>query len=269
MKKTIRITANHPKDGQAGITHLIGKEFPVDDYEKETDEYTITVAGEGFDGPIVVRGCECIRLPRVDKRMPKIQSFEDKARERPHAGSTAVEKIEPIQNPVRLGFYPDSIGQAGEMPGIREIFANDTARTLWLIWKPRHIVSQHFNTDVLVAARAIDEAKPRTPESLEACFRGARGNFTSGDVRRLALLMLPFFTGEAVIEYLTPDKIPPLRAMADVPNEEGFKLFALTNQGSRLEATVKKRVDGTHYIADDVNGVRLAPQILKGWEPRA
>ena len=73
-----------------------------------------------------------------------------------------------FQNPVRLGFDP------AQEDDTRECFADDTARTLWLLWRQQHIVSQEFHRACLEVARDIRPAHPETAQELEACFGRSR-----------------------------------------------------------------------------------------------
>lgn len=100
--------------------------------------------------------------------------------------------------PIMLAFDPAKID------GLCEIFQNPTAWTLWLLWKARHIVSQHFNNSVKTVAKLIDEKKPKTPVDLMACFPGFRavGDFLSTDIEKFCQEAVPFFTGEREVEFV-------------------------------------------------------------------
>ena len=102
---------------------------------------------------------------------------------------------------VSLGFDPFS-DLCGE---IRAIFADMTARTLWMLWKQGHITGEGFNADVLAIAKRIRERKPETAEALGECFPtrygGPMQNFTASDVASFVIEALPFFTGERIVTF--------------------------------------------------------------------
>lgn len=90
-----------------------------------------------------------------------------------------------------------------------EVFRDDVARTLYLLWRRGHIVSDGFPADVLMVAGNIKAKQPANVDELAFCFRGhARGqmygtrmNFPTGDVRRFCESHLEYFTGGKSIDY--------------------------------------------------------------------
>lgn len=113
-----------------------------------------------------------------------------------HAHRTALPMM-----PVMLAFDP------ALQEGLSEILFNTTAWTLWILWKPRHIVSQHFNNEVLRMAARIDEAQPKTPQELLACFNHNHAqNFVFEDCRKFCDEALPYFTGEKEVEFIVNPK---------------------------------------------------------------
>jgi len=87
---------------------------------------------------------------------------------------------------------------------LRNVFDDDVARTLWLLWKRGHLTNDDFSEECVVVADRIRESKPETAEELARCFptldpRGS--NFTAGDVERFTAKYLGFFTGDDSVEY--------------------------------------------------------------------
>jgi hypothetical protein len=69
-------------------------------------------------------------------------------------------------NPVRLGFDPEKLKETAqelsEHTGcwsIRQIFANDVARTFWLAIKGRFLTCQHFRDDCMKVAMWIERGE--------------------------------------------------------------------------------------------------------------
>lgn len=98
--------------------------------------------------------------------------------------------------PIMLMFDP------AKQDGLKEILDNPTAWTLWLLWKPRHIVSQHFNVQCLRVAEVIDSRQPKTPDELKACFPtfGQHDLIRGNDVDKFCEEAVPFFTGEKEVD---------------------------------------------------------------------
>jgi len=81
-------------------------------------------------------------------------------------------------------------------------FRDDIARTLYLLWRRGHIVSQHFPKAVLAIALRIRRNNPTTPQQLRECFRVVPPmDFPGGDVRRFCDEAIPYFMGECSITY--------------------------------------------------------------------
>jgi hypothetical protein len=98
--------------------------------------------------------------------------------------------------PIMLAFDP------AKQEGLKEILDNPTAWTLWLLWKARHIVSQHFNVQCLRVAEVIDNREPKTPAELKSCFPtfGQHDLIRGNDVDKFCEEAVPFFTGEKEVE---------------------------------------------------------------------
>ncbi|MCK5624863.1 hypothetical protein KAI04_03410 [Candidatus Pacearchaeota archaeon] len=56
-----------------------------------------------------------------------------------------------IINPIKVDFNPEKITDLE----VREVFADERARTLWLAIKPRHLTDQYFNRNCLSAGKSI------------------------------------------------------------------------------------------------------------------
>ena len=104
-----------------------------------------------------------------------------------------------LHESITLGFNP-TVSEDSEL---RAVFANDTARTLYLLWRQGHIVSQYFNKHVLEIAEKIAKAKPRTVEALARCFQvnSLQAEFVAGDIEAFCPEALPFFTGQRRVLY--------------------------------------------------------------------
>lgn len=77
-------------------------------------------------------------------------------------------KPQQIQNPILLAFRLDEVAWREEAKPVRlrEIFADDLMRTLWLAIKSRHITSQYFNEEIASAAASIRLTPPTDPIDL-------------------------------------------------------------------------------------------------------
>ena len=107
-----------------------------------------------------------------------------------------------IEDKVKLNFDPSKTKE----DQIAKIFADETARTLWLTWRPYHIVNQYFGREVIERARKIKKEKPTTVFALSRCLRSShfssgRSNFIEADIDKWCPIALPFFTGEKVVSY--------------------------------------------------------------------
>jgi len=100
---------------------------------------------------------------------------------------------------VKLEFDPLNCGD-----NLAAIFEDDTARTLYLLWRSGHVVSQHFPADVLRVAARIKSKQPQTVEELVKCFRNARrihSSFMPGDARKFCLEALAYLRGDKVVTF--------------------------------------------------------------------
>ena len=99
---------------------------------------------------------------------------------------------------VTLKFDPT----ASEHPDTAELFRHRTARTLYLLWRPGHLVGPGFAALALRVGKLIDQQKPRTAENLAACFPvAACREFSQGDVDRFCPEALLYFLGEKTVTY--------------------------------------------------------------------
>lgn len=58
---------------------------------------------------------------------------------------------------------------------LRKVWRDDLARTLWIAWRWKHIVSQYFDEDCLRATRALRAKPPATPAELRMTMCRACG----------------------------------------------------------------------------------------------
>lgn len=94
---------------------------------------------------------------------------------------------------ITLGFDP--IAKFGAM------WQDDVARTLWLLWRPLHLVPEGFEAYCGQIAHKIRTTKPTTAVQLIRCFPIVSDTWPCGDVERFAVGALPYFTGEKSIEW--------------------------------------------------------------------
>jgi hypothetical protein len=91
-----------------------------------------------------------------------------------------------------LGFDPSRIVD----PVMREIFDDDTARTMWLALRQHRLVSQDFNRSVLKAAEWFDEKGEHSLERLtQALIRPPFGDEWFGsyeDAAKFAAELMPY-----------------------------------------------------------------------------
>lgn len=109
--------------------------------------------------------------------------------------------------PVKLLFDPE------DKPELRDIWNCPAALTLYLLWRPCHIVNQHFNNETLAIGLEIERKKPTTIEDLKACFGLGGTNYlifskvelfgkiSPSDVDMFVELALPYFVGEKEVSY--------------------------------------------------------------------
>ena len=108
---------------------------------------------------------------------------------------------------VRLGFDPLADAKT------REIFADDTARTLYLLWRRGHIVSEYFPKDCLAIAARIRDAKPQSARELAECFPWGMFDFTAGDIDRFCPEAIPFFRGKQKVDWTVDAPAPRQREL--------------------------------------------------------
>lgn len=121
-----------------------------------------------------------------------------------------------IPNPVRIGFDPTDggIDDAAHEGGVslRDIFADDLARTYWLAIKSTHLTNQHFRADCTNVARLCrahldgkgDLKSPDPRERLRAILSMGTQMFEMHRGVTDALLdeLLPYMTGEKKLEFV-------------------------------------------------------------------
>lgn len=83
----------------------------------------------------------------------------------------------------------------------RAIFEDHTARTLYLLWRRNHIVSQNFAKNCRSIAAVIHRKKPQTANELRECFPWGLHDFPPGDIDRFCPEVIPFFCGERQITW--------------------------------------------------------------------
>jgi hypothetical protein len=96
-----------------------------------------------------------------------------------------------------LNFDPNSD------PDIRGCFKDDTARTLYLLWRRGHIVGEDFAVDCLSVATRISQLSIVTVDSLISCFpRGPGLDWgMPADVRAFCERYLDFFAGGSKVTW--------------------------------------------------------------------
>ena len=83
-----------------------------------------------------------------------------------------------------------------------QVFKHRTARTLYLLWWPGHLVGPEFVALALGIGKLIDERDPQTAGELAMCFPVHGGHdFSANDVDRFCSEALPYFTGEKTVTY--------------------------------------------------------------------
>jgi hypothetical protein len=98
-------------------------------------------------------------------------------------------------NPVLMGFDPQQL-QPGDP--VREVFADHLARTIWLSWRPRHIVNHLFADEVVMLASIVRAAPPSSAEELARIVRQRFGhsNFRSSLLDQWAAEVFPYINGK-------------------------------------------------------------------------
>lgn len=108
-----------------------------------------------------------------------------------------------IMRSVRLGFDPEKASLE-----IRQVFANETARTLWLVIKQRCLTNQNFCRLILKYAPEIDKMKKSGSLNAVSLFRLLSG-FARAPMQgvigpedfSIAEEIYPFVMGEKFITY--------------------------------------------------------------------
>lgn len=75
------------------------------------------------------------------------------------------------------------------------------ARTMWLLWRPGHMVPEGFESMCLQIGAKIRREKPTTVEALISCFPTVSDYWTNRDLQEFAPGALPFFTGAKSIDW--------------------------------------------------------------------
>ena len=81
------------------------------------------------------------------------------------------------------------------------VFCDTTCRTLYLLWRVSHIVDENFPRYVIEVAKTIRKRMPKSVDDLADCFPRLHVYWTPRDVREFSEHALPYFTGEASIDY--------------------------------------------------------------------
>lgn len=75
----------------------------------------------------------------------------------------------------RLTFDPTKT----KKPGLRRVWRDPLARTIWLAVRAGHLIDQHFERQCLATAREIRRARPTTVEELQKAMRANIQGLTS------------------------------------------------------------------------------------------
>lgn len=84
---------------------------------------------------------------------------------------------------------------------LKVLFEDDIARTLWLLWRPGHIVGDDFTDLCMSVARRIRENQPKTVDKFRGCFPTSHHYWMPNDVQGFCETALPWFTGEREIGF--------------------------------------------------------------------
>jgi len=100
-----------------------------------------------------------------------------------------------ITRTVKIAFNPhDSVT-------LRNLFEDPEARTLWLLWRGNHLVSDDFGNLCLFVAARIRGEKPETADELRKCFPTMHHYWTPSDVKAFSEENIGYFTGEKQVLY--------------------------------------------------------------------
>jgi hypothetical protein len=67
---------------------------------------------------------------------------------------------------------------------LKDIFEHDFGRTVWLLWRRNHIVSDRFNDAIRELMRRWDNLKPESPERLAHFWPINSVDFSREDVQQ-------------------------------------------------------------------------------------
>lgn len=102
---------------------------------------------------------------------------------------------------IRLAFDPCMC----EDPATSTIFQNDTARTLYLLWRQSHIVGPDFACCILQIAKQVAKLSEQpTVQDIVRCFARfiiAGSDFTLTDIKKFAEAYLPYLLHKRKIGY--------------------------------------------------------------------
>lgn len=90
---------------------------------------------------------------------------------------------------IKLAFDPETTTD----PELQEVIADDIAWAIWLLWRPCHIVSQHFNQSCINIAKRVRQAEPQNMREWVECFGGI--DFPHKNVDDWISQAYPFLTG--------------------------------------------------------------------------
>ena len=83
-----------------------------------------------------------------------------------------------------------------------EVFKDDLARTLYLLWRITHLVSEGFAYSILKIAKNLRTINPKTPAQAVGAFpTNAYGNFHLNDVQDFCEKYFDYVTGSKTVEF--------------------------------------------------------------------
>ncbi|WP_435008038.1 hypothetical protein P12x_005306 [Tundrisphaera lichenicola] len=105
---------------------------------------------------------------------------------------------------VKISFDPKEEG--GDL---QKVFEDNEARKFWLLYRPNHLVNQHFASDCLIFAERYRELQPKNLDEFRACFYGTEldSNWHWSDFMETTKELFPLMQGDQpswVIERKTP-----------------------------------------------------------------
>jgi hypothetical protein len=125
-----------------------------------------------------------------------------------------------IQNPVPLGFRvaevpwteEATVYDQGRPPlkaiPLREIFADDLERALWLAIKSRHVTSQYFRHQIREAAASIRAERPTNASDLHSRIQMVTGHHDERDrfCQELLAYVWAVLDGGTQLAYTEPEE---------------------------------------------------------------